>query len=147
MAATSDHSTDISGISALGNGLAEEVDVIASCEDDGDIAILIWRHADDQYAADTATARVDLEVNGLDSGTWTVEHFRIDHNHSNSHTVWQDLGAPQDLRPEQLAAITASQGLERFTDDVMVEIDGGFTVPLDLPLPALSLVLLKKGAA
>ncbi|HET6989359.1 MAG TPA: glycoside hydrolase, partial [Kribbella sp.] len=147
LAASSDQATDISDISALGNGLPEEIDVIASTDDTGDITILVWRHTDDQYAADTATARVDLEVNGLDSGTWTLQHFRIDHDHSNSHTVWQDVGAPQDPTPEQLAAITARQGLERFADDAAIEIDGGFTLPMDLPRPALSLVVLKKGAA
>jgi len=146
LAATSDQSAEISAIDALGNGLPEEVDVIAGTDDDA-ITILIWRHTDDQYAADTATARVGLEVTGLDSGLWTVQHFRIDHNHSNSHTIWQNLGAPQDPTPEQLAAISARQGLERFADDVAVEIEGGLTMPLDLPLPALSLVVLKKGAA
>ena len=146
LAATSDQAADISDISALGNGLPEEIDVIAGSDGD-EITILVWRHTDDQYAADPATARVDLEVNGLDSGPWTVQHFRIDHSHSNSHTIWQELGAPQDPTPEQLAAITARQGLERFTDDVAVEIDGGFTMALDLRRPALSLVVLKKGAA
>ena len=145
IAASSDHSADISDISALGNGLPEEVDVIASrASADGSVAVLVWRHADDQYAADTTTARVDLEVNGLDSGDWTVQHYRIDHSHSNSHTVWQDLGGPQDPTPEQLATITDRQGLERFADDAAVTVDGALSLTLDLPLPSLSLVVLTR---
>ncbi|WP_433169741.1 GH39 family glycosyl hydrolase [Kribbella sp. CA-247076] len=142
LAATSDRSADISDISALGNGLPEEVDVIAGRHStDGSVAILVWRHTDDQYAEDPGTTRVDLEVDGID-GEWTVQHFRIDRSHSNSHTVWRDLGAPQDPTPEQLAAITARQGLERFADDSRMVVDGRLRLTLELPLPSLSLVIL-----
>jgi xylan 1,4-beta-xylosidase len=145
--AESDQSADISDIGALGNGLPEEVDVIASrSSTDDSVAILVWRHTDDQYAEDSGTTRVDVHVNGLDAGEWTVQHYRIDHGHSNSHTVWQDQGAPQDPTPEQLAAITARQGLERFEDDTKATVDGALGLRLELPLPSLSLVILTKVA-
>ena len=92
LAAASDQAADISAISALGNGLPQEVHAIAG-SDGYHIMILVWRHTDDQYAADPAMARVDLEVNGLHSAA-TVQHLRIDPNHQHSHMIWQDLGAP-----------------------------------------------------
>jgi xylan 1,4-beta-xylosidase len=147
LAAASDQSADISDISALGNGLPEEVDVIASrSSTDDSVAILVWRHRDDQYAEDPDATRVDVEITGLDTGAWTVQHYRIDATHSNSHTVWQDQGAPQDPTPEQLAAITARQGLEKFVGDSQAQVDGVFNLQLDLTLPSLSLVVLTKVA-
>ncbi|MFB6726700.1 glycoside hydrolase [Kribbella sp. NPDC056345] len=130
-------------LGALGNGFPEEVDAIASCSSsDGSLAVLVWRHADDQYAEDSAPTEVGLEFPGL-TGRWTVEHWRIDRDHSNSHTVWQAVGSPQDPTPEQLATITDRQGLERYADDAKVTAIDGLSLTLELPLPALSLVVLR----
>jgi xylan 1,4-beta-xylosidase len=111
---------------------------------DGSLAVLVWRHADDQYLEDGELTTVELEVTGLDAGEWTVEHWRIDRNHSNSHTIWQDLGAPQDPTPEQLATIRDRQGLERFAEDAKVTVDGPWTTQLELPLPSLSVIVLRE---
>jgi xylan 1,4-beta-xylosidase len=120
------------------------VDVLASrSSGDGRVAVLVWRHADDQYATDEATTPVELQVDGLAPGRWSVAHRRIDRGHSNSHTVWQDLGAPQDPTPEQLATIRDRQGLERFADDLVETVgDGGLALRLELLLPSLSLIVI-----
>ncbi|MFD3405805.1 glycoside hydrolase [Kribbella sp. NPDC058693] len=130
-------------LSAVGTDLPDEIDAIASREGSS-ISVLVWRHTDDQYAADAATIPVELELEGLEPGRWTVEHFRIDRDHSNSHTIWQGLGSPQDPTPEQLAVITARQGLERLCDDTPIDVDSGCSLALELPLPSLSLVVLTK---
>ncbi|GAA1576174.1 beta-xylosidase [Kribbella sancticallisti] len=141
LGATSSAAVDLD-LGALGNGLPEEIDVLASrSSSDGSVALIVWRHADDQYSEDATAAAVEVELRGL-SGAWKVEQWRIDRNHSNSHTVWQDLGAPQDPTPEQLATIADRQGLERLADDVEVDADDGLTLSLELPLPSLSLVVL-----
>jgi xylan 1,4-beta-xylosidase len=127
----------------IGAVVTGTVDALASRTADK-VAILVWRHTDDQYAADTTTTRVDLAVEGLEPGRWTLQHFRIDRDHSNSHTVWQALGSPQDPTAEELARITARQGLERFADDTPIDVEQSFSLPLELPLPALSLVVLTK---
>ncbi|GAB3952979.1 beta-xylosidase [Kribbella albertanoniae] len=130
-------------LGALGNGFPEEVDAIASrSSSDGSLAVIVWRHADDQYAEDSAPTEVEVEFPGL-SGAWTVEQWRIDRDHSNSHTVWQAVGSPQDPTPEQLATITDRQGLERFADDAEVTAVDGVSLTLELPLPSLSLVVLR----
>jgi xylan 1,4-beta-xylosidase len=147
--ATSDAAAATDDLPALGPGLAEEVDVLASrSATDGRVAVLVWRHADDQYSADDAATPVDLQVSGLAAGEWTVAQWRIDRSHSNSHTVWQDLGAPQDPTPEQLATIADRQGLERFADDVTETVgDGGLRLRVELPLPALGLLVLTPAEA
>ncbi len=42
-----------------GASMREEVDVLASRHDDGTVAVLVWRHTDDQYQTDQASAAVD----------------------------------------------------------------------------------------
>jgi xylan 1,4-beta-xylosidase len=141
--ATSDAAAAVDDLGALGPGLPEEVDVLASRSSaDGRVAVLVWRHADDQYATDEAATPVDLQVEGLAPGRWTVAHWRIDRSHSNSHTVWQDLGAPQHPTPE-LATVRDRQGLERLADDVTEAVgDGGLALRVELPLPSVSLIVL-----
>jgi xylan 1,4-beta-xylosidase len=149
LGASSDAAVAVDDLSALGAGLAEEVDVLASAgSTDGRVAVLVWRHADDQYAVDDDPAEVDLRVDGLAPGDWTLSHWRIDAGHSNSHTVWQDLGAPQDPTPEQLATIADRQGLERYSDDTTVTVEDGqnLSLTVELPLPAVSLLALVPGA-
>jgi xylan 1,4-beta-xylosidase len=145
LAATSDALVETAELGALGNGLDEEVDVIASRSSaDGSVAVLVWRHADDQYLEDGEPTTVELEISGLTAGEWTVEHWRIDRNHSNSHTIWQDLGAPQDPTPEQLATIRDRQGLERFAEDVQVTVSDSWKGRVELPLPSLSVIVLRE---
>jgi xylan 1,4-beta-xylosidase len=147
LAASSDAAVVVDDLAALGAGLTEEVDVLASAGSaDGSVAVLVWRHADDQYASDEEPTVVDLRVDGLAAGEWTLQHWRIDAGHSNSHTVWQDLGAPQDPTPEQLATIIDRQGLERYADDTTVTVDEpGLSLTVELPLPAVSLLVLVPG--
>src|ERR1700752_3652309 len=94
-------------------GMAEEVDALATAGGDT-VSVLVWRHADDQYATaarDTAVT-VRLEPRPF-AGNVRGSHWRIDSAHSNSHTAWRELGGPQDPSPDELASIEARQGLER----------------------------------
>jgi len=127
-----------------GRNMPEEVDSLASRSDDGTVAVLVWRHTDDQYQTDEQAARVAVEVAGLDASDYTLQHFRIDARHSNAHTVWRDLGSSQDPTEEELSAIKARQGLEPFEPvrDVRPD-DGTLVLALDLPLPSVSLLVLE----
>jgi xylan 1,4-beta-xylosidase len=109
------------------------------------VQVLVWRHADDQHATDARAADVDLRLERLSSGDRvSVSHWRIDAGHSNSHTVWRGLGAPQDPSPDDLRAIAAREGLERYEPDRTVPVrDGALTLRLTLPLPGVSLLELR----
>jgi xylan 1,4-beta-xylosidase len=121
----------------------EEVDVLATRGADDRIAVLVWRHTDDQYQSDDRDAEVTVTVSGLGRRRYDLAHFRIDRDHSNAHTVWQALGSPQDPTPEQLSAIVARQGLEAYEPARDVDSTGGSAdLSLRLPLPAVSLLVL-----
>lgn len=129
--------------SAAGRSMPEEVDVLAAGGTDGAVAVLVWRHTDDQYQGSEAETPVELGVHGLEPGSYVLEHFRIDADHSNAHTVWRALGSPQDPTAEQLEAVTDRQGLEELVPAVDVQpVDGVVSLQVSLPLPSVSLLVL-----
>ena len=70
-----------------------------------------------------------------------IRHWRIDRDHSNSHTAWQAAGSPQDPSEGQLRAIKDRQRLELFEPDRELPIqDGRLTLQIALPLPGVSLL-------
>ncbi len=142
--ATSDAAQQVARLDeAQGRFMPEEVDVLASSADDGTVTILVWRHTDDQYRTDDQPTEVDLRVHGLTASGYRLRHVRIDADHSNSHTVWRSLGAPQLPTPEQLAQITARQGLEELEPEREIDVGGGaIDLPLSLPLPSVSMLVL-----
>ncbi|MFC7375603.1 glycoside hydrolase [Brachybacterium sp. GCM10030268] len=130
---------------AEGRSMPEEVDVLASRDGDGRIAAALWRHTDDQYRTAEEPTPVNLTVRGLEQGSYRLSHRRIDAEHSNSHTVWQRLGSPQVPTPEQLAQIHAREGLEDLAEPATVDAtaEGALELTLELPLPAVSLLVLE----
>ena len=122
LAATSDQAADISDISALGNGLPEEIDVIAGSDGD-EITILVWRHTDDQYAADPATARVDLEVTGWipargpfsTSGSTTVTATVTRSGRSSAHPRIRRLNSSPPSPPAKVSSDSPTMWWSRST--------------------------------
>ncbi len=130
-----------------GRSMPEEVDVLAAGGPQDRVAVLVWRHSDDQYHRDDRATPVRLEVTGLQDGRWSLSHSRIDAGHSNSHTVWQELGAPTDPTPDQLKAITDRQGLEAFEPPREVTVAAGHLEwSTELPLPSVSLFVLERAS-
>ncbi|MGP9845108.1 GH39 family glycosyl hydrolase [Brachybacterium sp. 107] len=130
---------------ADGRAMPEEVDVLASRDSDGRIVTALWRHTDDQYRTADAPTPVALTVRGLKAGTYRLTHHRIDAEHSNSHTIWEGLGSPQVPDADQLAQIHAREGLEELTEaaDVTASAEGTLELTVELPLPAVSLLVLE----
>ena len=128
-------------------GMPEEIDAIATTGGDG-VSVLVWRHADDQYAADSRATAVTLKLEHLPfRGEARLSHWRIDAAHSNSHTVWRALGGPQDPSERELAAIRERQELERLEPDRSLTVrDGAATVQIALPLPGVSLLEIRPAA-
>jgi xylan 1,4-beta-xylosidase len=127
--------------------MPEEIDALASAGRDG-IQVLVWRHADDQYAADARDTEVVLGLERLPfGGHVAVSHWRIDAAHSNSHAAWRARGAPQDPSAADLDAIQSRQRLERCEPDRTESVrDGALTLRVGLPLPSVSLIEIRPAS-
>lgn len=144
IAATSDSSWNVAALDGtMPASPPEEVDVLATRAANGEIAVLVYRHSDDQYQTDDVPAEVSVEISGLAQTGYELSHYRIDERHSNAHTVWKDLGSPQDPTPHELDAIRARQGLEQLEEPrELAPTAGAVRIQLELPLESVSLVIL-----
>jgi xylan 1,4-beta-xylosidase len=146
VAATSNAAWHVSALDDTdGSSMPEEVDTLASRHEDGTVAVVVWRHTDDQYQTDEAETAVKVTVKGLPDEVYEVSHYRIDADHSNAYTVWKSLNSPQDPTDEELAAIKARQGLEVFEPARSeATADGALSLDVSLPLPSVSLLILRR---
>jgi xylan 1,4-beta-xylosidase len=142
LAAESSHAWSLDRLDDGEAGMPEEIDAVATSRAGRTVQILLWRHADDQYATDAGETNVSLRVERLSfGGDVRVSHTRIDARHSNSHTAWRALGSPQDPSEDQLRAIRDRQGLEPIGAEQTATVrNGALSLRVALPLPSVSLV-------
>ncbi len=104
------------------------------------IAVLVWNYHDDDLPA--GPAMVALALAGIPAaGTVLVEHYRIDDTHSNSYTLWKEMGSPAAPSPEQYARLEAAGQLQLLESPRWVAVkDGGLSLRFALPRHAVSLL-------
>jgi xylan 1,4-beta-xylosidase len=71
-----------------------------------------------------------------------VHHYRIDRDHSNAYTAWQQMGSPQNPAPAQYARLEAAGQLELLESPRWLWNEGG-TVEFSLTLPRQGVSLLR----
>jgi xylan 1,4-beta-xylosidase len=122
---------------------APDVDAFAT-KADHEAAVMLWNYHDDDLPAAGAPAHVTIA--GIPTGVKRVllQHYRIDDTHSNSYTVWKEMGSPQTPTAEQYARLKAAGQLELLTSPEWLDVnDGKVTVDTVLPRQATSLLRLK----
>jgi xylan 1,4-beta-xylosidase len=125
----------------LAAGVREQPDVNAlATAAEREIAVLVWNYHDDDVPA--AAAPVHLEIRGVKAqGPVQVQHYRIDNQHSNSYSVWKQLGSPQQPTPDQYAKLEAAGQLQLLTSPWwQTAKDGKLTLDFELPRHAVSLL-------
>ena len=93
------------------------VGAVATLAADGSsIQILVYNHVN---SFDTSTADamaqeqtlVSVDVSNLPFTPTSVRHYVVDHTHSNSHTVWVDMGKPPTPSADQWATLADASEL------------------------------------
>lgn len=142
-AAVSDAAWSLERLDDGSAGMAEEVDALATGDGNGRYSLLVWRHADDRYlqAKEPATVRIALRElpDGVDNVA--ITRWLVDEAYSNSHTAWQEMGAPMEPSPTQIERLRHSATLQTLGSETVHPVTDG-TVELDaeLRLPALMLI-------
>jgi xylan 1,4-beta-xylosidase len=138
----SDHAFSLDKILRSGVRDQPEVSGIATL-DERSACVLLWNYHDDDLPG--PAANVELTLRGLEAPRplITLEHFRIDEDHSNAFAAWKRLGSPQNPTPEQYAKLEAEGRLTQLSPPQSIAITN-LTVNLNLTLPrqAVSLVRL-----
>jgi xylan 1,4-beta-xylosidase len=117
-----------------------DIDAFAA-RDEASATILVWNYHDDDVPAPAAP--VDVTIAGLPAERVLLHHYRIDDDHSNSYSVWQAMGSPQQPTAEQYATLERASELELFrSPEWIVAPDGSARVRMVLPRQGVSLLRL-----
>jgi xylan 1,4-beta-xylosidase len=120
-----------------------DVDAFAT-KSDHEAAVMLWNYHDDDVPA--AGASVQVTIAGIPAGVNRVllQHYRIDDTHSNSYTVWKQMGSPQTPTAEQYVRLKAAGQLELLSSPEWLDVSGGkVAIATSLPRQATSLMRLK----
>jgi xylan 1,4-beta-xylosidase len=122
---------------------APDIDAFAT-KADREAAVLVWNYHDDDVPAPGAS--IQITIAGIPAGVKRVllQHYRIDDTHSNSYTVWKEMGSPQTPSAEQYAQLKAAGQLQLLNSPKWLEVrDGKVAIDTALPRQATSLMRLK----
>lgn len=107
-------------------------------------AVMVWNYHDDDRPAESA--KVQVTISGIPAGVKRVllKHYRIDDTHSDSYTVWKQMGSPQSPTAEQYARLRHAGQLELLHSPDWLDVgEGKVTVETELPRQATSLLRLE----
>jgi len=133
--------------SILMQGVREQPDVDAlAAASEHEVSVLVWNYRDqDESGTQAAGAPIKLTLAGLprSAGRVLMHHYRIDGDHSNSYSLWKELGSPPSPTPEQYAQIEAAGQLQMLESPRWLTNNGGeLQIDFTLPLQGVSLVVL-----
>jgi xylan 1,4-beta-xylosidase len=129
----------------MANGIrGEQPDVAALAAIDSDrLSILVWHYHDDDLPGPDAALTCTVHHLPAREGEVRLTEHRVDARHSNAHTAWLEMGAPQRPTGEQMARLRPAGRLQALDQPrSQVVRDGTTTVPLRLPRQAVSLLTL-----
>ena len=140
--------TESTGALSLTNvrdrSVRQRADVAALASRDArSAAVLVWNYHDDDLPA--PPAEIDITIDGLpasQSFQATVEHYRVDNDHSNAYTRWKSMGSPQSVTPTQRAELEKAGRLEMLESPKRLSLSNGKAV-ISFTLPRQGVSLLK----
>jgi len=140
LAVNSDNAVMLEDI--LRQGVREKSDVAALASlDTNRLCVLAWHYHDDDVPGPDAAVALTLEGVGFNKAT--LQHFRIDQEHSNAFTTWTKMGSPQQPTAEQYAQLEKAGRLAELEPPKTVQAENGrMNVVVNLPRQAVSLLML-----
>ena len=104
VSAESDGAVPLDEIMRRGVRGQPDVSALASL-DQNKLCVMVWHYHDDDVPGPVADVRLEVAGVPMWIASARVEHYRIDDEHSNAYTVWQQLGSPQQPTKDQYAQI------------------------------------------
>jgi len=127
----------------LKEGVRQKPDVSALATLDGNkVCVMLWHYHDEDVPG--ACANVELTLNDLPvkSGRLQFQHYRIDRDHSNAYTLWQEMDSPQNPTAQQYARLEKAGHLAQIGSKRSCRVKNNkITLQLDMPRQAVSLLV------
>lgn len=142
LASDSDHAVSLDSILSSGVRAEPDVSVLASRESNR-LSVLVWHYHDDDKVAPVAAVKLALDGLPAEIGRVQTRHYRIDNEHSDAFTVWQQMGSPLAPSAEQYAKLEKAGQLAELDGPKAIRIrNGRTTLQFNLPREAVSLLVL-----
>jgi xylan 1,4-beta-xylosidase len=139
LAVQSDNAATLEDMLRQGVRAKPDVAALASL-DTNRLCVLAWHYHDDDVPGPDAA--LDLTLEGVSFTKATLQHFRIDQEHSNAFTAWKKMGSPQQPTDEQYAQLEKSGRLATLEPTKTVQVENRrMSVALTLPRQAVSLLV------
>jgi xylan 1,4-beta-xylosidase len=119
----------------LETGVKDKPDVGAlASRDEQTASVMVWHYHDDDVPGRAAAVAMVLKGVPTNARRILLRHYRIDENHSNSYTVWKEMGSPRNPTPEQYEKLEAAGQLALLVSPEWLWVNGGearvnFTLP------------------
>jgi xylan 1,4-beta-xylosidase len=145
VAAESDAAIPLASI--VRSGVRDKPDIAALASFDSKakkLCVMVWYYHDDDLPG--ADAKVELSVDDMPAalGEAKLTHYRIDADHSNAYTVWQEMGSPAEPAPDQYQTLEQSGRLATIEAPASASTDsGGTSLQFNLPRQGISLIVLQ----
>jgi len=132
-------------ISMEGVNFGDPIHGIASKDDDGTIAVLLYHlNEADRLSSDPSFNPINLTVRNIPNMKYRMKNFKIDRMHSNVRTKWLEMGSPNNPNPEQVAYLQEHDGLELAEpESIQIVQDKTFTKRILLQYNSVALILLQ----
>lgn len=106
-----------------------------------EVSVLVWNYDDEDMPAPAADIALSVAGVPATAKRVLVRQYRIDQEHSDSYTVWKQMGSPQQPTAEQKAQLEQAGQLQMLDSPEWVSSHAGSVrMKLSLPRQALSLV-------
>jgi hypothetical protein len=91
----------------------------------------------DKNCSSSTTTQIDLQIDNLPFSSFTIEHYRIDHQHSNAYQLWEG-------GVKQLSTLQSRDDLEQMAGYPKNGTANGntYSISIDLPSNGVSLIRL-----
>ena len=116
-----------------------DIGALAS-KDKNSTAIIVWNYHDEDRTGTTDT--IDVNVGGLSASNIIITEYRIDDIHSNSYTLWKQMGSPQQPTQSQIAELEKAGQLQELGEPKKLTSKNG-TLRVEIVLPRQGVSLLK----
>ena len=138
----SDHAVPLNEIVSAGVRAQPDISALASL-DQNKLCVMVWYYHDDDLPGPDATVDLTLDHLPIADAKATLNHYRIDEDHSNAFAAWRRLGSPQQPTAEQYAQLEKAGRLTPLAEPATVTVSGSkVTLHFILPRQAVSLLKL-----
>ena len=125
----------------MANSVKDQPDIHAMASSDGAAyAVMVSNYHDSGKPGPAAPVAVSLS--NLPAGRYLLQHYRVDHQYSNSYEEWKKLGSPQTPTAAQYQELERAGQLQLVESPHWVAATGG-NVKVEFALPRHGVSLLR----